>query len=680
MKLAEANESKEWEMKDLDQAIRDLKNNKSRDNEGIVNEIFKHAVIGDDLKKSLLIMFNKLRKNKLIPVFMNYPNVTTVPKKGSRIELMNERGIFRVSVLRSILMRMIYNDEYPIIDSNMSDCQMGARKNKGCKNNIFIVNGIIHDVLSSKNMKPVLLQISDYAQMFDSISLTQALSDVYDAGFDDDKLALVHKANNEINMAVNTPSGLSERQEIKNSVLQGDTFGSLLASVQVDSIGQECVEAGYGYQYKKELPISLLGLVDDLIGITEAGHQAQQMNVFLNLKTAEKCLQFGPSKCKTMLVGKNTDNIINTKLFVDKWEVKHDEADTGEEMLVETYIGKVPIEETEEQRYLGFVLSSTGNNMANINSMKKKSNGIIRKIFSKLENLKLQKYYVECAIIFMKVMLRSSILYACETYYNLKENEIRSIEMIEERFLRELFNTGKGCPLSQLYAEVGLIPARHEIIRIRLLYLHDILIQKEDSMIFRMLHLQIQYPKRGDWASVCLKNLNELQIEMSLQEIKLMKKSKFKSIIDEKIAVVAFNYLKQKQGSKGKEIEFSELQMAEYLLPWSGLFLADQRKIFSLRNKMVKIVNNFSSIKQTCQCGEIETLEHLYICLEFSENKDEEVTPYEEIYSNNISKQVKVLRRFEQIFLKREEILTNKLHPCDLLKDPLFSLSESSNG
>ena len=77
MKLAEANESKEWEMKDLDQAIRDLKNNKSRDNEGLINEIFKHAVIGDDLKKSLLIMFNKLRKNKLIPVFMNYPNITT---------------------------------------------------------------------------------------------------------------------------------------------------------------------------------------------------------------------------------------------------------------------------------------------------------------------------------------------------------------------------------------------------------------------------------------------------------------------------------------------------------------------------------------------------------------------------------------------------------------------------
>jgi hypothetical protein len=64
--------------------------------------------------------------------------------------------------------------------------------------------------------------------------------------------------------------------------------------------------------------------------------------------------------------------------------------------------------------------------------------------------------------------------------------------LIEEGFLRELFNTGKGCPLSQLYAEVGLNPARYEIIRIRLLYLQEILIQKEDSMIFRMLQLQFE--------------------------------------------------------------------------------------------------------------------------------------------------------------------------------------------
>ena len=102
-------------------------------------------------------MFNNIRKERLIAEFMNITNITTVPKRGSKLELKNERGIFRVSVVRYILMRMIYNSKYSLIDKNISDCQMGARKRKGCKNNIFIVNQIIHEVLKSKRMKPVQL-------------------------------------------------------------------------------------------------------------------------------------------------------------------------------------------------------------------------------------------------------------------------------------------------------------------------------------------------------------------------------------------------------------------------------------------------------------------------------------------------------------------------------------------
>ena len=80
----------------------------------------------------------------MIAKIMNFANVTTVPKKGSKLLLQNERGIFRVPVVRSILMPLIYDQKYKLL----SDCQMGGRKRKGCKNNIFILNGIIQDVLS----------------------------------------------------------------------------------------------------------------------------------------------------------------------------------------------------------------------------------------------------------------------------------------------------------------------------------------------------------------------------------------------------------------------------------------------------------------------------------------------------------------------------------------------------
>ena len=85
-----------------------------------------------------------------------------------------------------------------------------------------------------------------------------------------------------------------------------------MASVQVDSIGKEIEQSGLGYQYKDILPVSLLGLVDDIIGITDAGYKAQQMNAVLNVKTAEKRLQFGAAKCKSMLVSKRPESVLNT--------------------------------------------------------------------------------------------------------------------------------------------------------------------------------------------------------------------------------------------------------------------------------------------------------------------------------------------------------------------------------
>ena len=87
--IAESKKSKKWTMLDLEGALGDLKNNKSRDDEGLINEIFKSSVIGEDLKKSLLLMFNRLKEEKIIPIFMNYANITTVPKKGSKLLLEN---------------------------------------------------------------------------------------------------------------------------------------------------------------------------------------------------------------------------------------------------------------------------------------------------------------------------------------------------------------------------------------------------------------------------------------------------------------------------------------------------------------------------------------------------------------------------------------------------------------
>ena len=350
--------------------------------------------------------------------------------------------------------------------------------------------------------------------MFDIIDLEEALNDIFDYGLNNDNLSLVYKANTEVNMAVKTPGGLTDRRKIRNSVLQGDTFGSLLASVQVDTIAKDVEEAGVGLKYKNELPINILGLVDDIIGVTEAGYKAAQMNSVVNVKTAEKLLQFGVSKCKSMLIGKKNNDFLDVELLVDKWEVKYeDDKNTGKEKLVETFHGLTPIGKTNEQKYLGFVISAIGDNMANIRAIKKKSISIIQRLMTKLKSLNLMKYYFECSMIFLNAILRPSILYACETYYSLSEFQLRQLERIEESFIRKVFETPKSCPIVQLYLESGQIPARFEIQRMRLLFLQNILKQNPSSMTHQFFQLQVKNPTRGDWASSCLKDLKELKIE-----------------------------------------------------------------------------------------------------------------------------------------------------------------------
>ena len=227
---------------------------------------------------------------------------------------------------------------------------------------------------------------------------------------------------------------------------------------------------------------------------------------------------------------------MNSPLYVDKWTVEHqDNLVTGDTDLVETFAGQVEMAVTKEQKYLGFILSSSGDNMANIGMLKRKSIGTIKRIFTKLKSMNLKDYYFEVGMIFLNVMLRSSILYASETYYKLKETELRQIERIEENYMKQLLKTSRGCPISQIYLELGQIPARFDIFKLRLYFLKDILNQEEDSLMFKFLQLQIQNPSKGDWASSCKENLKDLDLELSFDEIRTMPTTKYKRLVSAKL-------------------------------------------------------------------------------------------------------------------------------------------------
>ena len=66
------------------------------------------------------------------------------------------------SVVRGILMKLIYERTYEIINNSMTDGQIGARKNLSFRNHLFVVDSIMHDVMSSKKKESIDLNILDF--------------------------------------------------------------------------------------------------------------------------------------------------------------------------------------------------------------------------------------------------------------------------------------------------------------------------------------------------------------------------------------------------------------------------------------------------------------------------------------------------------------------------------------
>ena len=489
--------------------------------------------------------------------------------------------------------------------------------------------------------------------MYDSMSLSITMSDLYDCGVQDDLLVLLNEVNINMKISINTSYGLTEPVIIPALVAQGDLFAPLQAAVQVDSMTrrleeqdlarEEAGEHGLLYKYKGKVTIPSLGLMDDNLTVSEAGFKADEINIFMNENSATKLLQFNTKKCKYLRMGKPKNMVVPTQLEVDSWVITYDDQDN----LVETEGEKVEMQEETEIKYLGFVISGNASNVANILEKKMKSIGTIRSITNMIKGL--ETFTIKNGLIYLNSLLRSSILYAGETYYNLSEKELRMVEMIEEECLSKILNTGRHCPRAILYLETGHHPARFQIFRMMLNFLKYILDQEKNSLVSRFFIAQKDNPIKGDWVSYVMKLLKDMEINLTLEDIEKMKRNPFKKIVNKQVQKASFKYLISKIKSKGKEIRYGTvLKCQGYLMPNSILTLEEQLNIFSYRARMNNLQNNFpgNKIIELCKCGTEMSNEHLYEC-NFLNNSEKKVD-YSRIFEGRLCEMKYILNILEE--------------------------------
>ena len=125
----------------------------------------------------------------------------------------NDRGFFVVSIMRMILDSLIYRDKYEELDKNMSNSNIGARKDRNVRDHLFVVYAIMNSILNGED-DPIDIQIYDVVKCFDALWLDDCMLDIYETlppNARDDKVALVYEMNKENYVAIKTAMGLTER-------------------------------------------------------------------------------------------------------------------------------------------------------------------------------------------------------------------------------------------------------------------------------------------------------------------------------------------------------------------------------------------------------------------------------------------------------------------------------------
>ena len=164
----------------------------------------------------------------------------------------------------------------------------------------------------------------------------------------------------------------------------------------------------------------------------------------------------------------------------------------------------------------------------------------------------------------------------------------------------------------------------------RLMFLHYILQEQKTSLIKKFLQTRLQTPTNKDWGSLVLKDMRELNINISIDEIEHMSKRAFKKIVKEQIKKHAFIFSQNKnKKSKSKPVTHEDLDMKKYLAPNDAENSVHAKQFaFKCRARMLNLKYNMKNKDTDIACSacgvEEETLQHVMQCAAINNHREKE--------------------------------------------------------
>ena len=124
-----------------------------------------------------------------------------------------------------------------------------------------------------------------------------------------------------------------------------------------------------------------------------------------------------------------------------------------------------------------------------------------------LSEVPLGKFKIQMGLHLRQAILINGILYNSEAWHCLTKTHIEQLELIDNQFLRRLFNAHSKTSTAFLHLETGTMPIKFIISSRRLNFLHKIPYRPKNDLISRVFTAQCESPLEGDFIKLVEEDL-----------------------------------------------------------------------------------------------------------------------------------------------------------------------------
>ena len=320
---------------------------------------------------------------------------------------------------------------------------------------------------------------------------------------------------------------------------------------------------------------------------------------------------------------------------------------------------------SKTQSYLGDIISDTGYNDENIKTRCQIGQATISEIESMLNDGNFGKFTIQTGLTLRDTNFSSKVLLNSEVWHSLTKIQIASLEIIDRRLMRKIFDAHSKTSLEWLYSDAGKLDLKSLIKIRRLMYLWEILHRDKSELIHRVYRAQRVSNNIGDWVRLIDQDKSELQITLTDDQIQGVSKQSFKTIVKRQVTQNFLQNLEdqKRKHSKLKFMNTKDLKTAEYIKS-PAFSTREKRLLFKLRSRTLDVKCNFPGKYgdlKCISCGLLEeTQGHLLQCSKISKElqylSQKVSTVNENFIYGNIQEQQIIVKIYSDILEVREKL------------------------